>query len=111
MKEKPRKTDTLNANGKRIIYAPVPPAKHLPFGKKKKPGMPALQAIGGKPSAQRCPLCGHKTELGKLACHPCYKLTAKVRVRKRSTLSRKKSLVKVKSHFQQKLSDESGGWY
>jgi hypothetical protein len=111
MKEKARKTDTLNANGKRIIYAPAPPPKPLPFGKKKKRGMPALQAIGGKPAAQRCPLCKQKTELGKLASHRCPELTAKVRVRKRSKLPRKQSLVKVKSGFQQKLSDESGGWY
>jgi hypothetical protein len=111
MKEKPRKTDTLNANGKRIIYAPAPPAKPLPFGKKKKQGMPALQAIGGKPAPQRCPLCKQKTQLGELASHKCPELKTKVRVRKFSTLRRKQSLVKVKSHFQQKLSDESRGWY
>jgi hypothetical protein len=104
MKDKTKKQQTFTASGKQIIYAPAPPAK-------KKRGIPARQAIGGKPAAQRCPLCKQKTQLGELASHKCPELKTKVRVRKFSTLPRKQSLVKVKSHFQQKLSDESGGWY
>jgi hypothetical protein len=77
MKKKVKKTDAINAEGKRIIYAPAPLTK----GNGKR-GMPSLQAVGGKPSSQRCPRCGHKTELGKLASHQCPELTTKVRVRK-----------------------------
>jgi len=73
----PEGTKNLTPNGKRIVYAPAPPAKP-----KKKQGISAVQADGGKPSGQRCPLCGEKTKVGELAKHRCAGLAATVRVRK-----------------------------
>ena len=62
--------------------------------------MSAVEAVGGKPASQKCPRCGKKTVLGALATHKCPDLPSK-----------KQRYIKVKSHFQAKLSDESGGWY
>jgi hypothetical protein len=105
MKKKPTQTKTTPAS-KKIIWVPAPKPKTT-----SKKVLTAAQANGRTASGQVCALCGADLRLGALATHRCNGLTGKVKVRKLSSLPRKQQYVKVKSHFQSKLSDESGGWY
>lgn len=106
MKKKAVNKDaSLTATGKRIIWVPAPAVK------KKKRGMTAVEAIGGKPGGQVCKLCGEKMLLGRLSIHECKALTKAVKVRRLSSLPRKQRYVKLKSAFRVNLSDYSGGWW
>jgi hypothetical protein len=65
--------------------------------------------MGGK--GRICPACHRSIPLGNFATHNCKAITATVpHVRKRSSLPRKNSYVKVKSNFTERRSDWTGGW-
>jgi hypothetical protein len=74
-------------------------------------GIKATDAIPArKAESKLCKACGHNIPPGRFSIHTCQGITATVgRVRKKSSLPRKQRFVKVKSEFQEKLSDYSGG--
>jgi hypothetical protein len=67
-----------------------------------------------EPQGQPCPKCGDQLQLGALAAHmgKCARPENPVEVREFESLPRKnRGMVKIKSQFKYKLSDESGGNY